>query len=147
MRVFETIREFQASAADAWPLLSDVCNWPSWLPTVSRVLPLDSPQLVSGSRFKIWQPRLLPATWQVTSVRSGFSFTWESRSLGMVTTAEHVISTVGKDRVRVLLRITLAGWLSTVIAGLFGRLTLDYIQREAQALESKVLQGRRSLRP
>lgn len=136
MRTFSASHPLNASPAQAWALLSDVCRWPQWLPTVRRVEQLAGTTLAPGARYKIWQPQLAPAVWVVTEVQPGRSFSWESRSPGVKVLAEHVLSGTAPEGPSVLLRISFSGLLSGLVARLYGGLTQQYLVREAQALNA-----------
>jgi uncharacterized membrane protein len=134
MSSYETTIAVKAPAILTWARISDVCVWPSWLPTVTSVEPLQSRALDPGHRFKIEQPRLRPAIWTVTKVVPGESFVWEASSPGVVAVAEHRVREVGQDECAVTLRVSFEGVLSWLASLVAGRLTREYIEREAQAL-------------
>ena len=67
MRI-ETSISIAAPPERIWPALADVAAWPDWLPTVTRVEPLDGRELAPGRRYRIAQPRLQTAVWTVTAL-------------------------------------------------------------------------------
>jgi uncharacterized membrane protein len=134
MSSHETTITVKAPALITWARISDVCEWPSWMPTVTSVEPLQGRSLDLGHRFRIEQPRLRAAIWTVTQVVPGESFVWEASSPGVVAVAEHRLREVSHDECTVTLRVSFEGlltWLASIVAG---RLTREYIEREAQAL-------------
>lgn len=137
MRTFIVTAVINAPPDRIWPILSDVANWPRWLPTVTSVTPLDSPEMKVGARFKVVQPRLLPAVWTVTDVVDNCRFIWESHTLGMLARADHVLKPISAEATEVELRIDLHGLLSGLVAVIFGRLTRNYMQREAKSLKQQ----------
>ena len=90
------------------------------------------------ARFRVVQPRLRPATWVVTSVRADQSFTWESRSPGLLITAEHSIDDSDGARATVSLRVSFAGLLAPLLGRLFRSTTESYLAQEAAALRRKI---------
>lgn len=138
MRACEITATIKAPASAVWSRLAAVCEWPSWLPTVSSVIPAGDQQLAIGRQYQIVQPRLRPATWTVTEFTPGRSFTWESRSPGVMVMAQHIVTNIGADTSTVLLRITFAGLLAPVAFLLGRRLTNEYIGREAEAIRTVV---------
>jgi len=48
MLVYESQIVINAGAHRVWQVLSDVARWPQWLPTVTRVVPLDGEAIVVG---------------------------------------------------------------------------------------------------
>jgi ribosome-associated toxin RatA of RatAB toxin-antitoxin module len=136
MSSYETSIAVKAPALITWAQISDVCEWPGWLPTVTSVEPLQGRSLDLGHRFRIEQPRLRPAIWTVTKIVPGESFVWEASSPGVVAVAEHRVKVVGRDECTVTLRLFFEGLLSWLASLAAGRLTREYIEREAQALRA-----------
>ena len=63
-----------------------------------KVRRLDDGQLHVGAEARISQPRLMDATWRVTRLAPGKSFTWESRSVGAWVVGGHLVK--GEDHLR-----------------------------------------------
>ena len=104
------------------------------MPKVTSVEPLQGRSLVLGRQFRIEQPRLRPAIWTVTEITVGESFAWEASSLGVVAVAVHRVRDVSRDECTVTLRVAFGGLLSPLASLMAGRLTREYIEREARAL-------------
>lgn len=138
MRSYEAATSIAAPRDAAWRVLSDVAAWPEWLPTVTSVEPLDGRTLEVGSRFRVCQPKLRPATWVVTELEPPRSFVWLARSPGLRMVAAHTIDETSPGHSRVILRFSFAGLLGGLVARLYGPLTQSYIAREAAALKGKV---------
>jgi uncharacterized protein YndB with AHSA1/START domain len=120
-----------------WRTLSDVAAWPDWLPTVTKVEPLDGDALRPGSRFVVHQPRLRPTTWTVSELDPPRRFVWAARTPGIRMVAEH---TVGEDSAAgssVVLRFSFSGPLGGIVGVLFRSLTKTYIAQEAASLKQK----------
>lgn len=137
-KIFRAACTLEAPADAVWPLLANVVAWPSWLPTVTAVLPLDRATLATGARFNVAQPRLRPTIWQVTSVLEGESFAWESRSPGLHMWANHKILPVDGISSEVQLEFRLSGALAPLVALLAGRLTNTYLRTEAASLKATI---------
>jgi uncharacterized protein YndB with AHSA1/START domain len=136
-RFFETTRHIDAPARRVWDVLFDVAHWPEWTPTVDRVDRLDDGPLGVGTRTEVRQPRLPRATWEVTEVVDGRSFTWEASGPGMRTIARHeVVADV--TGCTVTLSIEQAGPMGAVAAMVWRRLTQRYIELEAESLDERV---------
>lgn len=135
MAAFTVEQSIAAPSGLVWACLSDVAQWPVWLPTVADVQPLDAPVLATGARFRILQPRLRPAVWTVTAFDPPASFTWESARAGLRVIARHVLTEVDERNTRLELSIAFEG-LAGAIAGLTaGALARDYLEKEAVALK------------
>jgi uncharacterized membrane protein len=137
-KVFRANRTIQAPADAVWPLLANVVAWPTWLPTVTAVLPLDQTSLALGARFNVAQPRLRSTVWRVTSIQDGESFAWEARSTGLTMWANHSIRPVDTDSSDLLLEFRLSGVLAPVVSLMAGKLTNDYLQKEAASLQATI---------
>jgi uncharacterized membrane protein len=120
-----------------WKVLSDVTRWHEWTPTVTKVEVLDQPELKLGNRYKVFQPKLQPAEWTVT-VLNASNFTWESKMPGMHMVAEHFVKSINTNQSEVALTFAFNGWLGNLIGKMYGKLTQDYIQTEAQSLKKHV---------
>jgi hypothetical protein len=131
MRAYTASQELSASQSDAWALISVVVEWPRWLPTVTEVRPLDTSALSVGSRFIVHQPKLKPATWQVTKLEAPRRFTWVSRLPGLWVTGDHELVPLNSVRCRLLLRLEFSGIFSSLAAMTMGTLTQGYIEQEA----------------
>lgn len=135
----------QASIAAApekvWPVMSDVERWQEWTESIRSVEPLGDARAAVGARYRVSQPRLAPAVWTVTSWEPQRGFAWESRSPGLRAVGEHLIATEGAG-CRVSLRVRFEGFLSPLIALLFGGLTRRYMALEAEGLKRRCEGGR-----
>ena len=86
-----TVERF-VTAADAetvWRILADVEHWPNWTPTVLAVKPLSESGLRVGTRYRVTQPKLLPAAYEVTECTPNEAFTWVQRFPGGSMIADH----------------------------------------------------------
>jgi uncharacterized membrane protein len=142
MRAYESSIEIAAEANAVWQVLSDVANWPKWLPTVTEVVPLDGTAMALGSRFIVYQPKLRPATWKVTRLEALRCFVWEARAPGLHMVAEHTVTPQATGSSAVLLRFSFGGLLGGVIAYIFRSITERYLAQEAAALKNEVERSR-----
>ena len=138
---YEASADIHAPAERVWRLLSAVASWPELLPTVTSVEALDGAPLERGRRYRVEQPKLRPAVWTVTVLEPGRRFAWHARSPGMTMVADHVVDPIGADAVRLRLSFAFEGWLGALLGRLFGRLTCEYLAREAAALKQKAEAG------
>ncbi len=137
MTQFSISLTIHASQEAAWKVLSDVAHWHEWTPTVTKVEVLNTPELKLGNRYKVFQPKLQPAEWTVTELATS-NFTWESKSTGMHMVAEHILKPVNVNQTELTLSFTFNGWLGNLIGKMYGKLTQNYIQTEAQSLKKRV---------
>ena len=143
MPTYEASTVIAAPVDAVWRVLSDVVQWPQWLPTVVGVEALDQPSLRLGSRFLIRQPRLRPATWTVSELEEPRRFVWVARSPGLRMVAEHSVTQDAPAGSRVVLRFEFAGLLGGIVGRIFGSLTRTYLAQEAASLKQRV----ESMRP
>jgi hypothetical protein len=119
-------------------VLADVACWPEWTASVSRVEMLDDKPLGLGSRVRVHQPKLRPATWCVTNWEPERRFIWTTATPGISLVAGHLLEPCDRG-CKVTLDLRFDGWLGGM-AGLFmGRLTEQYIGLEAEGLKRESL--------
>jgi hypothetical protein len=137
MSDFRHVIEINVSPARVWPVLLDVERWPEWTTSVTRVQRMDIGPLTLGSRTRIWQPKLMPAVWQVTSLdEKRHIFAWTTRSMGFKIIGRHQVEAVGAHS-RVTLSVHFSGLLGAIVARVFRDLNWDYLAREANGLRSR----------
>ena len=139
-RFFRTTRHIDAPPHPVWEVMADVVRWPQWTPTITSVERLDDGEFGVGSRARVRQPKLPPASWEVTELVAGRSFTWEATGPGMRTIARHEVvpDTTGSQ---VTLSIEQTGPMGAVAALVWRRLTQHYIELEAESLDKRVTRG------
>lgn len=137
MTKFSTSITINSSQEAVWKVLSDVAHWHEWTPTVNKVEVLNTPELKLGNRYKVIQPKLQPVVWTITELNSA-NFTWASKSPGMHMVAEHIVKSVNANQSEVTLTFAFNGWLGNLIGRMYGRMTAEYVQTEAQSLKKKV---------
>ena len=137
MTKFSTSITIHASQEAAWNVLSDVAHWHEWTPTVTKVEVLDTPEIKLNNRYKVFQPKLQPVVWTITELNSA-NFTWESKSPGMHMVAEHIVKSVSANQSEVTLTFAFNGWLGNLIGKMYGKMTEEYVQTEAQSLKKRV---------
>jgi uncharacterized membrane protein len=137
MTKFSTSLTINASQEAVWKVLSDVARWHEWTPTVTKVEVLNTSELKLGNRYKLYQPKLQPAEWTVTELTTS-NFTWESKVPGMHMVAEHVVKSVNANQSEVTLTLAFNDWLGNLIGKLYGKMTEEYVQTEAQSLKKRV---------
>lgn len=134
MSDFHHVVEIRVSPADVWKVLLDVERWPEWTTSVSKVQRMDIGPLTLGSRTRIWQPKLMPAVWQVTSLdEQRHIFAWTTHTFGIKINARHQVDAIGA-RSRVTLSLTYTGVVGAVLARAYRDLNWDYLAREANGL-------------
>jgi len=141
MHTFTQTIEVAAPLEEAWRLLSAVHAWPDWLPTVSRVEPMDGVEMALGHRYRVLQPKLRPAVWRIAAVEAPYSFTWESRALGMVSLADHRLEVLAPGRLRLTLSIAMRGLLLPLVRRAYGALIDDYMAQEAASFKRRLEVG------
>ncbi|MBK9927322.1 MAG: SRPBCC family protein [Anaerolineales bacterium] len=138
MSKFSTSTMINAGQEAAWKVLSDVAHWHEWTPTVTKVEVLDAPELKLGNRYKVFQPKLQPAEWTVTVLTPPSNFTWEAKTPGIHMVAEHILTSKGANQTELTLTFAFNGWLGKLIGRMYGKMTEEYIQTEAQSLKKRV---------
>ena len=128
--------EIPASPSQVWSVLMEVERWPEWTPSVSRLVLRTPGPLEVGSRARIHQPKLLPASWRVTELKPGREFTWVSSVPGIRVTARHLVESIAVGS-RVTLSVNFEGLFGRWLARRTGPLTERYLKMEAQGLKAR----------
>ncbi len=134
---YEVTVEIEAPPEVVWAILADVERWPEWTASMTSVRRLDQGELRIGSEARVKQPRLLEATWRVTDLEPGSSFTWVSRSPGLTTVGGHRIAARDARRSAVTLTIDQAGLAAALVRPLTAGLTRRYMGLESAGLKRR----------
>ena len=133
-REYTKVLECGAPRGAVWNVLADVQKWPDWTPTMTSVRAVGSAGLVHGNTFEVKQPGLAKAVFTVEACEEGSAFAWSTRSAGVSTIADHVLSdtTGGGTRIELLIRMSGPGvgllWM------LLGRKVRRFVDTEAESL-------------
>src|SRR4030095_5574831 len=117
-------------------VLMDLERWPEWTRSITSVKRLDSGKLGIGSQVRIQQPKLKSVTWRISEFVEGRVLTWDGQSPGLFLRARHEVQPSGSGAI-VILIINQAGWLAPLVNLLYGKLTKDYMEMEAQGLKRR----------
>jgi hypothetical protein len=130
----------RATPARAWAVLREIERWPEWTPTVARIEPVGSGAFEVGARWRIHQPKLPPAIWQISEVDEGRAFTWIMRSAGVRVSGRHEVR-AGERGSHATLSLEFAGLLGPLVARLTRSLNERYLQMEAAGLRERCEKG------
>jgi uncharacterized protein YndB with AHSA1/START domain len=133
---FSITADIPASPDRVWSVLADVERWPEWTSSVTRIRRLDQGPLAVGSRVRIHQPRLLPATWRIVELEEGRRFTWVTGGLGVRAIAEHAVEPVERGS-RATLSVRFEGLLAPLVSRLTRNLNRRYLELEAAGLRER----------
>jgi hypothetical protein len=128
--------DIKAAPGRVFAVLCAVERWPEWTSTVTSVKRTDRGTFTVGSRARVWQPRLLPAVWQVTELDEPRNFTWVTRSPGVAVTGEHLVEADGTGS-RVTLSLKFSGLLGPLVSRFYGNLNQRYLATEAEGLRKR----------
>ena len=139
---FRVDGQVNAPAAVVWGVMTDFESMPEWTESVARVRVLDGAGTRGlGTRVRIHQPRLAPATWVVDEWREGEKFSWTSRFVGVRTTGTHVVTPTSENTSSVTLQIEHVGPLAGVVARITAALTRRYLDIELAGLTQRAEAG------
>jgi uncharacterized protein YndB with AHSA1/START domain len=125
-----------ATPAAIWQVLADVERWPRWTPTVLDVQPLSNHGLHVGSRYRIVQPKLRPAVYEVTECVPHQAFTWVQKTPGATMIADHRINACDGDGAEVELTFSTEGLLGGLLGMKYAKLVSEYVRTEARSLKA-----------
>jgi hypothetical protein len=135
MRVVE---KFVTSALPAivWQILADVEHWPDWTPIVVEIRPLGGTGLNVGARFRVIQPKLRPATYEVTECVPNQRFMWAQKLPGGALVADHRVAP-RDGATEVELSFTSKGLLANIVAAMFSTMIRECVATEARSLKNR----------
>ena len=136
MNRFSITTDIPAAPDRVWAILADIERWPEWTPSVGRIRRLDPGPLAVGSRARIHQPRLLPATWRIVELAEGHRFAWVTGGPGVRAVAEHSVEPIDRGS-RVTLSVRFEGLLASLVARLTRDLNRRYLELEAAGLRER----------
>lgn len=119
-----------------WQVLADVEHWREWTPTVVEIKPLSKNGLTVGARYRVAQPKLRPAIYEVTECVSNQAFTWVRKLPGGAMIADHRLSP-HDGATEVELSFTTKGILANIVGKIFFRMISDYVATEAKSLKNR----------
>jgi uncharacterized membrane protein len=132
---FQDSIEVAAPAERVFATYVDVEHWPDWTESVTKVDVLDPGPFAVGTRAKVHQPKLPVATWIVTELVPGRTFTWEARGPGLRTTGRHDVEPLPDGGCRVTATLDQEGLLGGLVGRLTGGLTASYLAMEVQGIK------------
>ncbi len=119
-----------------WQVLADVEHWHDWTPTIQQIEPLDAGGLRTGARYRVVQPGLQPAVYEVTACIPDQIFTWAYRLPGGEMVADHRIAT-RNGQTEVELSFSSKGLMANVVSMLLSRTIRQLVATEAGSLKRK----------
>lgn len=127
-------RTSDLSVEELWTRVVQIEKWPLYTASITSAKILGDGSLVMGSRIVINQPGAPEATWTVTELAEGKSFTYEMRRAGLVSIAEHVVDAHGENGSILTLTFSMHGRFAAIWALLMGKKIREYLQLEAEGL-------------
>jgi len=119
-----------------WKVLADVEHWPHWTPTVLEVKALGSTELRVGAQYRVTQPKLRPAVYEVTECTPNTAFTWVQKLPGSTMIADHrLVPRNGATEVE--LSFASKGLLADLVSMILAKLIREYVATEARSLQRK----------
>lgn len=134
MRVVERVVT-SARPEFVWRVLADVEHWRDWTPTVIEIKPLGGTRLERGARYRVVQPKLRPAIYEVTEYVPDQRFTWQQRFAGGALIADHRMTSFDGET-EVELSFSSQGLLANIVATLFSKTIVQYVATEARSLKT-----------
>ena len=134
---YEHSIDIDASPTVVWAALSDVPAWPTWTASMRRAEWVGESGLAVGHAARMEQPKLRPATWTITAVDVGRSFTWETKSPGFAIAATHTISPRDSGGATVVLSTNVSGLLGPIVGALTAKIGRRYVTTEAEGLKQR----------
>ncbi|MFZ0271449.1 MAG: SRPBCC family protein [Acidobacteriaceae bacterium] len=124
-----------ASPAAIWQVLADVERWPTWTPTVLSVEPITRDGFKVGAKYRVTQPKLRPAVYEVTERVPHQAFTWVQKATGASMIAEHRLTAFDGHGTEVELAFATRGLFGAILGSMYSKTIADYVKTEAKSLK------------
>jgi carbon monoxide dehydrogenase subunit G len=124
-----------ASPAAIWQVLADVERWPTWTPTVLSVEPVTRDGFRVGAKYRVTQPKLRPAVYEVTERIPHQAFTWVQKAAGAKLIADHRLTASDGSGTEVELSFSTEGLLGALLGSMYSKTLADYVKTEAKSLK------------
>ncbi|MBO0910542.1 MAG: SRPBCC family protein [Acidobacteria bacterium] len=119
-----------------WRILAEVEHWPSWTSTMLEIRAVGNSELKVGARYRVIQPKLPPAVYEVIECTPNRVFAWVNRFPGATTVADHrLVPLHGGTEVE--LSVSSEGLLANIVGMMFSRLIREYVSTEARSLKRR----------
>jgi len=125
-----------SEAHTIFSVLADVEKWNEWTKSITSISFLEKERFVVGGKARILQPRLSPAIWTITEIVENKSFTWKTKTLGVIITAMHTLESSPVGTV-VELRLIYEGFLSGLLFAISSKKAAQNLELEINGLKSK----------
>jgi uncharacterized protein YndB with AHSA1/START domain len=123
-----------APPEQVWRLVGDLGRWAEVLPTIDAVQRTDpGTELGVGARFRVRQPGLPPATYEITRWLPGRAFDWVAQSPGVRTVGTHELHNDGSGDTVLVLGLAWQGPLAGLVRVLLTSRARRYVEQEAMA--------------
>ena len=140
-RSYIRVVSINADSATVWAILSEVWKWPTWTPTVTEVRPLGESRLAVGNVYEVSQPGVLKAKFTVETLAERRSFRWSSKSIGLRSSADHLIDGDQPHQCTVTLNFTIEGWAAGVAWPIASKKIRRFVDLEAECLKAAAEKG------
>jgi hypothetical protein len=119
-----------------WRVLADVEHWRDWTPTIIEIKPVNDKTLTAGARYRVVQPKLRPAIYEVTECVPNQRFMWAQNILGGNMVADHRLRPY-KGGTEIELSFSTDGLFANLVGRIFSKLIAQYVATEARSLKIK----------
>jgi hypothetical protein len=92
--------------------------------------------LTVGARYRVVQPKLRPAIYEVTECIPNQAFTWVQKLPGRAMIADHRLS-LHDGVTEIELSFTSKGLFANVVGKVFSKMISDYVAAEVKSLKSR----------
>lgn len=128
--------DIAAPVERVWAVMSDVERWHEWTASVTSVTRLDDGPFGVGSRARVLQPKLSPATFEVTEFNPNRNFVWKTSSGGVRAVANHRVEAI-PGGTRATLSLDFSGVPLLFLGWWVRRISDRYTAMEAEGLKRR----------
>ena len=131
------VERFVTSAGPdlVWSVLADVEHWRDWTPTVVEIKPVNGTELAVGARYRVMQPKLRPAVYEVIEYVPNQRFMWVQKVPGGTMIADHRLAP-RNGGTEVELSFRSEGLVANIVGSIFSKMIGEYVAIEARSLKA-----------
>lgn len=129
--------QIQAPAEVVRAICCDVERWHEWTESISGIKALDQGPFRVGARYRVSQPKLLPAVWTVEQIDPDRGFAWVSKAPLALARGEHWVDPRKEGGCEATLRLQFSGLVGVLIGRAFRKLSEHYVTLEAEGLRRR----------
>lgn len=127
--------KINAKKSKIYNVLINLENWHLWTNSIKKITYLPGHNFSNGNSATVFQPKLSPAIWTITEIVENESFTWKTKTMGVIITAEHNLKSNTNTTI-LELNVYYEGFWAGLVYILSKKMTSQYLAMEAKGFKN-----------